>query len=181
MWDVIVTKVVKWDDPGREFACHLSQHCRCLLSIWFGTPAPRSFVSQSFGEWWISHRNTFAWLFAYHGKEAVTALLFSKVNPSSWALDLIPPPLCWHASSIICLLLFLSSAHACARSRVWLFAIPCTVPHWAPLCMEFPRQEYWTGLPFKGLVNVTLEQHFLHEEWVTELLQEMLSNTITKF
>ena len=75
---------------GREFSCYLLQHCRCLLSIWFGAPAPRSFVSKSFGGWWMSHRNTFAWLSAYHGKEAETALLLSKVNPSSWALDLIP-------------------------------------------------------------------------------------------
>ena len=27
-------------------------------------------------------------------------------------------------------------------------AIPCTVAHQAPLSMGFPRQEYWSGLPF---------------------------------
>ena len=26
--------------------------------------------------------------------------------------------------------------------------IPLTVAHQAPLSMEFPRQEYWSGLPF---------------------------------
>ena len=26
--------------------------------------------------------------------------------------------------------------------------IPWTVTHQAPLCMGFPRQEYWSGLPF---------------------------------
>ena len=27
-------------------------------------------------------------------------------------------------------------------------ATPWTVPHQAPPSMEFPRQEYWSGLPF---------------------------------
>ena len=29
-----------------------------------------------------------------------------------------------------------------------LFATPWTVAHQAPLCMEFSRQDYWSGLPF---------------------------------
>ena len=33
-------------------------------------------------------------------------------------------------------------------SRVWLFAMPWTVAHQAPLPMGFSRQEYWSGLPF---------------------------------
>ena len=33
-------------------------------------------------------------------------------------------------------------------SHVLLFAIPWTVVHQAPLSMGFPRQEYWSGLPF---------------------------------
>ena len=28
---------------------------------------------------------------------------------------------------------------------------PWTVAHRAPLSMEFPRQEYWSGLPFPSL------------------------------
>ena len=31
---------------------------------------------------------------------------------------------------------------------VQLFVTPWTVAHQAPLSMEFPRQEYWSGLPF---------------------------------
>ena len=31
--------------------------------------------------------------------------------------------------------------------HVWLFAIPWTVAHQAPLSMEFSRQEYWSGFP----------------------------------
>ena len=33
-------------------------------------------------------------------------------------------------------------------SHVQLFVTPWTVAHWAPLSMEFSRQEYWSGLPF---------------------------------
>ena len=33
-------------------------------------------------------------------------------------------------------------------SWVCLFATPWTVAHQAPLSMGFPRQEYWSGLPF---------------------------------
>ena len=33
-------------------------------------------------------------------------------------------------------------------SRVRLFATLWTVAHQAPLSMGFPRQEYWSGLPF---------------------------------
>ena len=31
---------------------------------------------------------------------------------------------------------------------MWLFATPWTVAHQAPMCMEFSRKEYWSGLPF---------------------------------
>ena len=37
---------------------------------------------------------------------------------------------------------------AIVLSHVWLSATPSTVPHLAPLSMEFSRQEYWSGLPF---------------------------------
>ena len=37
---------------------------------------------------------------------------------------------------------------ACVLSRVQLFATLCTVAHQAPLPMGFPRQEYWSQLPF---------------------------------
>ena len=36
----------------------------------------------------------------------------------------------------------------CMSSRVQPFVIPLTVAHHAPLCMNFSRQEYWSGLPF---------------------------------
>ena len=43
---------------------------------------------------------------------------------------------------------------------VQLFATPWTVAHQAPLCIEFSRQEYWTGSPFpspRDLPNPAIE------------------------
>ena len=34
------------------------------------------------------------------------------------------------------------------HSHVQFFATPWTVAYQAPLSMEFPRQEYWSRLPF---------------------------------
>ena len=39
-------------------------------------------------------------------------------------------------------------AHAQSLSHVQLFGTFCTVARQAPLSMGFPRQEYWSGLPF---------------------------------
>ena len=33
-------------------------------------------------------------------------------------------------------------------TQSWLLVIPWSVAHQAPLSMELPRQEYWSGLPF---------------------------------
>ena len=55
-----------------------------------------------------------------------------------------------------------SSYCACMRaqvlSRVLLFETPWTIAYQAPLSMVFPRQEYWSGLPFASpgdLPNLT--------------------------
>ena len=39
-------------------------------------------------------------------------------------------------------------------SRIRLFATPWTVAHHVPLSMRFPRQEYWSGLPFPSPGNL---------------------------
>ena len=41
-------------------------------------------------------------------------------------------------------------SYMCAQllSHVGLFMTPQTIACQAPLSMEFPRQEYWSGLPF---------------------------------
>ena len=36
-------------------------------------------------------------------------------------------------------------------SLVPLFVTPWIIACWAPLSMRFPRQEYWSGLPFPFL------------------------------
>ena len=33
-------------------------------------------------------------------------------------------------------------------SPIQLFETPCAADHQAPVSMEFPRPEYWSGLPF---------------------------------
>ena len=43
----------------------------------------------------------------------------------------------------------------CVLSHVLLFVIPWTEAHQAPLCMEFSRQEYWSGMSFPS-----------HSQWV---------------
>ena len=39
-------------------------------------------------------------------------------------------------------------------SHVQLFETPCTVAGQAPLSMDFPRQEYWSGLLFPTAVDL---------------------------
>ena len=53
----------------------------------------------------------------------------------------------WYSSSGLHALLDVCVC-VCVLTRVQLFAIPWTVAHQAPLSMGFPRQEYWSGLPF---------------------------------
>ena len=49
---------------------------------------------------------------------------------------------------ILKLELYLAFVAVCVLSPVWLFGTAWTVAHQAPLSMGFPRQEYWSGLPF---------------------------------
>ena len=48
----------------------------------------------------------------------------------------------------ICIYIYVHDANPQSLSNVWLFEAPWTVAHQAPLSMGFPRQEYWSGLPF---------------------------------
>ena len=41
--------------------------------------------------------------------------------------------------------------HVCACYHVQLFTTPWTIAHQTHLSMGFPRQEYWSGLPFPTL------------------------------
>ena len=54
--------------------------------------------------------------------------------------SILPP----HFRQLLCVSLI---ARVCAQSAQ-LSVTPRTVGHQAPLSMGFPRQEYWSGLPF---------------------------------
>ena len=43
---------------------------------------------------------------------------------------------------------FKKQMEVCVLSHVQHFATPWTVAHQVPLSIGFPRQEYWSGLPF---------------------------------
>ena len=63
--------------------------------------------------------------------------------------DSKPTVLTSHSQSPVMLRvsLGLSCMHAELLSHVWLLVTPWTIALQAPLSMEFPRQEYWRGLP----------------------------------
>ena len=46
----------------------------------------------------------------------------------------------------------------CTLNCVWLFATTWTIAPQAPLSVEFSRQEYWIGLPFKVSEYETIEE-----------------------
>ena len=63
-------------------------------------------------------------------------------------------------------------ASACpALSRVWLLA------HQAPLSMGFPRQDYWSGLPFPSPWGDFLNKQII---WWTEMTECLVPNSIEK-
>ena len=194
MWDVVVVKVVKWDDPGREFWRRKwrptpvflpgeSHGWRSLVgcSPWGRTESDTTEATWQQGESLLVTSYSIAdayspsdlelqnqealyqkvlvgggCLIEIHlhdfllimGKRPWQPFFYPKLIPPVGLWTSSPTPLCWHASSLICLLLFLSSSHACVLSCVRLFAIPSTVTHRAPLSMELPGQENWSGLPF---------------------------------
>ena len=64
----------------------------------------------------------------------------------------------------ICVLLLCENCIVCQLlGHVWLFVTPWTGTPQAPLSMGFPRQEYWSGLPFpspEDLPNPEIEPKF---------------------
>ena len=58
---------------------------------------------------------------------------------------------------------FKQSVPVCTLSCVRVFATPWTIAHQAPLSMGFPRQEYWSGLPFLALRD--------HPDWPRDRTQ----------
>ena len=56
---------------------------------------------------------------------------------------------------LIAMLLLLRKVKVKSLNCVRLFATPWTVARQAPLSMGFSRQEYWSGLPFPSLGDLS--------------------------
>ena len=73
------------------------------------------------------------------------------VSILSCKLEYLPPPsLDWNSLIVENVLYHCTPCRSRAFmfSHVWLFAIPWTAACQVPLSMKFPRQEYWSRLPF---------------------------------
>ena len=71
----------------------------------------------------------------------VTASLVPGLTPSE-------NPVCRSNLHSLLICMPISCIHAQLLSQIPLFATPWAIAHQAPLSMGFPRQEYWSGLPF---------------------------------
>ena len=60
-------------------------------------------------------------------------------------------------------------------SHVWLFATPWTVAYQAPLSMGFPKQEYWSRLPFPSPSGLPCEMPC----WMKHNLESRLQGEIS--
>ena len=86
-----------------------------------------------------------------HQLDGITS--FWKSALPTWAQVSEPPSSCCSCAPSSDASSILDSPSLCARlpghfSAVCLLATPWTVARRAPLSMGFPRQEYWSGLPF---------------------------------
>ena len=86
---------------------------------------PLSLKMENMGDYLI-----FSWWFSYH-KLMMSLSILHQVNV--WAYT-------WTKNHLF----YISVSHSVMSDPV----TPWTVAHQAPLSMEFPRQEYWSGLPF---------------------------------
>ena len=68
---------------------------------------------------------------------------------------------------------------ACMLCRVQLFVTPWTVAHLAPLSMRFPRQEYWSGLPFPAPGDLPDPGMGTHIFCVSYLCRQILNHWTT--
>ena len=50
-------------------------------------------------------------------------------------------------------------------SRVWIFTIPWTAAHQAPLSVGFSRQEYWSGVPLPSPAMVIELYEYTKRHW----------------
>ena len=70
--------------------------------------------------------------------------------------------------------IYIYTVYVCGLlSRVWLFATPWTIASQTPLTMGFPRQEYWSGLPFSSSSSCRKGDPFQAQEWALVSHSEM--------
>ena len=129
-------------EPPACPACGRSQPCRGCVSQWAGLAAPRSTALRDMlGLSLFSGRFIFLldWLY-----------LILKFGEFLCILDRSPlsdSVFCYSQFSLsIILSMCVLSCFSCVDSAtLW------TIAHQAPLSMAFPRQRYWSGLPFPSL------------------------------
>ena len=154
-------KTHQWGDKQLR-ACSTSQNKGLHSYLWFGFQSPPA-SGESPRKWscsqWNAHRQFpgKAGRIHPHGsrlweKQTIcehTAIIpndffFLFLNPASGELAIL--------SLGIYLNKLKTSVHTksyvCILSHVWLFGTPWTIARQVPLSMGFPRQDYWSGLPF---------------------------------
>ena len=76
-------------------------------------------------------------------------LTSSLTVQAAWALSNL-------GTQVSFILLLCCTTHACSVTQLCpLFETPWTRAHLGPLSMEFSRQEYWSGLPFPSLGDLS--------------------------
>ena len=67
--------------------------------------------------------------------------------------------------------MYFSNVCVCVLSHTQLFATPWTAARQAPLSMGFPRQEYWSGLSFSPLRDLSnSETELMSFNWQADSL-----------
>ena len=109
------------------------------------------------------HQGLFKWVSSSH--QVAKVKTYFQLNSPALSLDILllchasATPTqstlpewvkCLHVSLLLLILFPIPNAFLCVKlvSCVWLFATPWTVACQALLSLKFPRQEYWSGLPF---------------------------------
>ena len=111
---------------------------------------------------WISHRTLPQNLRSYQPKCVISLSVVGPVEQateSAWSLGVRHQDLLSYLTSLekrnlqgngsdVLIWLSIIQWQWCqSLSHAQLFVISWTIAHWAPLSMEFSRQEYWSGLP----------------------------------
>ena len=134
-WHIKLTIIIAF-----RFLWHLAFLDSSLL-FWVrlsGCQWSSSLLPGSFSSWWSE-----ALVYNHHEgwfREFISNLWFSPQFLTPTWVTLSPTSSRVVLKLIVVVVLLLSC--------VWLFVTPWTVAHQAPLSKGFPRQEYWSGLPF---------------------------------